>query len=87
MWVCIVCENTVNGCFCLFFTHIYRQAAVRTTGCLGDRFELMSLLAESQADTDTQPYHGIRSSPLSPGRSRCPLGFHSDQLKDRDTGQ
>lgn len=70
------------------FSYIYRRADVQTTGCLGDRFEPMSLLVESQADTGTRPCHGNRSSPLSPGHSQCLLEFHSDQLKDtdRDTG-
>lgn len=66
------------------FPYIYRRAAVRTTGCLGDRFEPMSLLVESRADTDTRLYHGSQSSPRSPGRSQCLLGFHSDRLKDTD---
>lgn len=66
------------------FPYVYRRADVQTTGCLGDRFEPMSLLVESQADTDTRPYRGNQSSPRSPGRSQCLLGSHSDQLKDTD---
>ncbi len=44
----------------------------------------MSLLVESLADTDTRRCHGTQSSRLSPGRSQCLLGFHSDQLEDTD---
>lgn len=50
------------------FSYVYRQAAVQTTGCLGDRFEPMSLLVESQADTGTQLCPGIQSSLRSPDR-------------------
>lgn len=73
-----VCDHVVC------FSYVYRSAAVRTTGCLGGKFELMSLWDGIQADTDTQPYHGIQSSPQSPGHSQCLLGFHSDQLKDKN---
>lgn len=65
------------------FPYVCRRAAVQTTGCLGDRCELMSLSVESRADTDTRPYPGNQSSLRSPGRSQCPLGFHSDRLKDK----
>lgn len=67
------------------FPYVYRQAAVQTTGCLGGRFEPMSRLVESRADTGTQPCPGIRSSLRSPDRWQCPLGFHSDRLEDTDT--
>lgn len=69
------------------FPYVYRRAAVQTTGCLGDRFELMSLLVEIQEGTDTRQYRGNQSSRQSPGHSQCLLGFHSDQLKDgKDKG-
>lgn len=69
----------------MHFSYVYRQAAVRTTGCLGDRFELMSRLDGSRADTGTQPCRGIRSSLRSPDRWQCPQGFHSGRLKVTDT--
>jgi len=80
-------HKTVKGkCVLVRFTYVYRWAAVLTTGCLGDRFELMSLWGDSQADTGTRLCHGTQSSPRSPGHSQCPLGFHSDQLKEKHTG-
>lgn len=82
-----LCESEIHffsrGLVCVFVRSAYvcRQEVAPTTGYLGDRCEQTSRWAESRADTGTRWCRDIQSSPRSPGRSQCLLGFRSGQLK------
>lgn len=64
--VCVTntCQNLFQRwAWAHVFSYVCRWVAVQTTGCLGDRYGLMSLLVGTQGDTDKRPYHGNQSFP------------------------